>query len=417
MRQFFNVFKFELSQKLKQKTFIISTVIMALVVFGITFIPRFSNSGSDLEDNKPSTSQSEKNEKEKTEKKDLLLMYDGEVSESTKKAINEHFKVIEVKSEEEIKQKINNKEAKLGAVIHGDLKAKAYSSATGLSQVERNELKHVLEHNYKYNIALKEAGISVETFDSIVNTMADIETVPLGKNQIAGFVLSYAAMLILYFTILMNGQIIAMDVAKEKSSRAMEILITNVKAKYLIIGKVISGLVTTLINFFVIGLSGYIGYLINIKGSPVVTQVKDIISKNLSAIDAIVLLSFIIVGVIMYYFIYAALSSMVEKVEDLNQALTPITIIIIAAFMAPMVSLGVPEGSVMKIASYVPFSSPLAIFPRYLMTNMKMTEVLLCFSILLVATIIAVLISIKMYRKGTLNYGNKFNLFKIFKRK
>lgn len=412
MKQFFNIFKFELIQKFKDKSFIISMIFTAVLVLGLTFIPRIFSDDKGSETN-TTVSEADTATSEEVYKESLLLMYDGEVDPSTKEAINASFEVTEAKSVEEIEQKIKDEEFSKGVVIHSDISATSYSKNEGIMNFNDDRLKSVLEDNYKYNIALSNIGISKEQYNSIDKTRAEIENVELGKNGMIGYGISYGVLMFLYFTILMNGQQISTSVAKEKSSRAMEILITNTKAKYLIWGKVIAGTVATIIQSLILIISGYIGYLINFSQNESISSMIRMATSQINISVILFLFIFVIVGIVMYNFLFASLGSLVDKVEDLAQAVMPVTLLVIFAFMGTFMFMSNPNSAVITATSFIPFSSPLAIFPRYLMTDMPMIEVLISLLILVLTTLLAAFVSIKIYRHGTLNYGNKANIFKI----
>ena len=85
--------------------------------------------------------------------------------------------------------------------------------------------------------------------------------------------------------------------------------------------------------------------------------------------------------------------------------------------MLPMMNLSMPDSILMKILSFVPFTSPLAMFVRYQMTNVTTIELLISTGILLVTLILVSILASKIYRAGTLNYGNRMKLFKALKTK
>ena len=197
----------------------------------------------------------------------------------------------------------------------------------------------------------------------------------------------------------------------------MEILITNIKPKFLIWGKVFARAVSTLIQLVVLIIAVYAGIKINGTVSAEVTQMVSDLFGTVKSIDIVLLTVFALTGVIMYYFLFASFGSLVNKVDELPQVLSPITMLIVAAFMLPMFSISSPTSQLMKIVSFIPFTSPLAIFPRYLMTSMPITEVLISYIILLITTFIMAWLSNRIYRYGTLNYGNKLNVWKLLTKK
>ena len=412
MNQIFKVFLFELKQQIKQKSFIITAIITFLIFFGVTFAARFLANDKAL--TQPGPSQVE--EVSEDDKSELAVYFDPKVDKSIKESLSKQYKITEFASENELIDAVKSEKQEKGLSMKTDLEAKYYTQNTGLGGMD-STISNIIKTNYKYNIALPEAGIDVEKLSEIDNTEPNIEYEAFGRNSFIGYVLSYLSMMFLYFMILLFGQSLATNVAKEKSSRTMELLITSVKPKSLIIGKVLAGLVLSLLLMLVVALALVIGFKINLGANNQVTELMNYVLSEIKFMDIGVLVMFALVGVIMYYFIFAALGSLVSKVEELGQSLAPVSTIVIMAFMIPMFSMSSPDSMVMKIASFVPFTSPLAMPTRFMMTVVPMWEVLLSLGILILTTIILAFVSIRIYREGTLNYGNRLNIWKAITRK
>lgn len=421
MRKFLNVFKFELSQIFKQKSFYITMFVTAAIVFGITFIPRINSDNGftpgGIAEDLPDNNEENIEELPDEEKDSIALFVNGKVNQATINELKLAYNVKEVNSEEQLSELVEKSEVDMGVILTGDLEAKVLVKDQGIFNNPTNYLSHILENNYKYNIALEEEGISREAYERLESVTPVVETENLGKNPIVGYTISYLALMFLYFTILMHGNGVATDVAKEKDSRTMEILITNIKPKFLIWGKVFARAVSTLIQLVVLIIAVYAGIKINGTVSAEVTQMVSDLFGTVKSIDIVLLTVFALTGVIMYYFLFASFGSLVNKVDELPQVLSPITMLIVAAFMLPMFSISSPTSQLMKIVSFIPFTSPLAIFPRYLMTSMPITEVLISYIILLITTFIMAWLSNRIYRYGTLNYGNKLNVWKLLTKK
>lgn len=118
-----------------------------------------------------------------------------------------------------------------------------------------------------------------------------------------------------------------------------------------------------------------------------------------------------------YAFLYGAIGSTVSKLEDVNTAVMPVTILFIVAFFITMMALGngTVDSTLMKISSYVPFTSPMAMFTRLAMSTVSVYEIAASIAILIVSVIIIGIASAKIYRVGVLLYGTKMKLGSILK--
>lgn len=112
-----------------------------------------------------------------------------------------------------------------------------------------------------------------------------------------------------------------------------------------------------------------------------------------------------------------AIGSTASKVEDINTSVMPLTFIFIAAFMVVMFSMS--AGSVynvlMRVCSYIPFTSPMAMFTRIAMSTVPIYEIIISVVILIASVIGIGVISAKIYRVGVLLYGTPPKLGAIFK--
>jgi len=412
MKQILKVFLFELRQQIKQKSFIVTAIITFLMFFAATFATRFLAKEQSI---MPPTEQNQIEELSEDEKQEMAIYIAPDVNKSIIESLSSQYKLVEFKSEEELANAVKSKKHDKGLAIHTDLKAKYYTQNTGLGGFD-DTISNIIKTNYKYNIALPEAGIDVNKLIEIDNTIPDIQYEAFGRNSFIGYGLSYLSLMFLYFMILLFGQSIATNVAKEKSSRTMELLITNVKPKSLIIGKVFAGFVLSLLMMLIVAVALIIGLMINLGANAEVNEFIKYVLSQINASDIIILIVFGLIGVTMYYFVFASFGSLVSKIEELPQALSPVTLAVVLAFMVPMMSMAAPDSTVMRIASLVPFTSPLAMPTRYLMTVVPFWEVLLSLGILILTTILLAFLSVKIYRQGTLNYGNRLNFWKALTR-
>lgn len=419
MREILKVFRFELSQKLKEKSFYITMIIISLIVLLLTALPAIIDTFKGDDSNNSYVEESEI-DKESSEGETIPLnklgvVIDGEISDTLLPELEKGYQVIEYNNLDELKEAVESEKIDEGAVIKNDIEATVYNKNSNALGDVNSDFDTLMKNNYKYNIELKDYNIPREDLEKIDSFTPNINYESLGKSNIASYILSYASIMFMYFMILIQGQLIATSVAREKDNRTMELLITAVKPKSLIWGKVLAGVVTSLITFLAIVVSGLIGFSITLMKDPNLLNFLKSMNFNIGFMDLAVFTIFLLLGVTLYYLLYAAIGSLVSKLDELNQALTPVTIPIIVAFMLPMMSLSAPNSQLMKIISYVPFTSPLAMFVRYEMADVTGLQLLISIGILLISVILLSILATKIYRAGTLNYGNKMNIFKALK--
>lgn len=410
------VFNFELISKLKEKSIRISTIIMLAIVFLITFVPTVINM-FDGNGTKESESGAEIIQVDEGEV-DGVISYGYCIEESSfsEDILKEYppFNIAtKYSSEEEMRDAIKNEELEKGIILNSLTDFKLIANDISMYDSTSEEIKTSLSMINR-NIILEEEGIDPPKVDKAQNIFISSEVETLGKSAAANFAFAYIGVFVIYFVVIFYGNSVATSVAREKNDKTMELLITNTTSKSLIWGKVLASLVVSLGQIILtIGVAA-IGIMINKKNYP--AMIVDMLKESISLDVIAIYLIFALFGFLLYYFLFAALGSLVSKVEEVNSAMGPIQFIFIGAFMFSMIGLNMPEGTMMKVAALFPFSSPLAMFIRYSMTTVGIFEVLLGIGILIATVVAMSYVSIKIYRMGTLNYGNRIGFFKAIRK-
>ena len=129
------------------------------------------------------------------------------------------------------------------------------------------------------------------------------------------------------------------------------------------------------------------------------------------------MLVFFALGFLVYAFLYAAVGSTASKLEDINTSVLPITFLFIIAFMIVVFAMagGNVDTTLMKICSYIPFISPMAMFTRICMSTVAWYEIAISIAVLIGSTVGIGYLSAKIYRVGVLLYGRKPTIVSIFK--
>ena len=160
-------------------------------------------------------------------------------------------------------------------------------------------------------------------------------------------------------------------------------------------------------------LAMFIGYKLNKSFYP--PELLTMITASLNPKSIIVFLVYYLLGLLLYLFIFASLGALVSKVEEVANAVGPISVIIIVSFILTSSSMSKPDSTILRVISLIPFSSPIAFFTRYNLISIPVMDFVISLGLLILSIIIFAYLSIRIYRLGTLNYGNRINLFKAVK--
>ncbi len=406
MKQFLNVLKFELSNYFRNKTYLITTVIFSVVLIIGLSIPSFINipalSGKDN-----SSSSEEDNEKS------TLAIYDKDKilvdNEYFKVSFND-FNIDIVNSEKDLKKLINDGDVEAGFIVNSLTDYSYLVENTSFSDSKQEIFESVLSRIYREDY-LKDKDINVDEIDAIYNTPIKSNVEILGKDGVSNYLYTYILIFVLYMMIILYGQLIATSVTSEKSNRAIEVLVTSTSTNSLIFGKVIAGAIASFVQVGVVLTSGIISYKINIDSWGGILDSLFNIPTNVLVTFAM----FGTAGYLFYAFIYGALGALVSKTEDIGKSASSITFIYLAVFILTMVNLTNPDGSIMKIMSFIPFSSFNGMLVRVAMGSVSTIEVLASFGISIVSIIAVGIVGSKIYRMATLMYGNPIKLSSAFK--
>ena len=249
-------------------------------------------------------------------------------------------------------------------------------------------------------------NLNIDELQSVINIPFESEISILGKDSASNFFYVYIFVFAMYMMILLYGQLIAVSVTSEKSNRAIEVLVTSANSNSLIFGKVIGAALASFLQVAIILGSGMITYTLNSKAW---NGLLDGVFK----VPSNILLTFIIfgsIGYLFYSFIFGALGALVSKTEDISSSIGPVTMIFVVVFFISMFGLTNSDSLLIKIASFIPFSSSMTMLIRVALGTVSNIEVIISFIILLLSTILTALGAAKIYRLGTLMYGNPIKL-------
>lgn len=414
MKQLFTVFKFELYNYYKNKMFIGITLALVIIIAGLLSFPRIMDAfdKKDSETGAPTAN----------EEKSIIALQDNSGADANmtleffaSSMPNYEFKLVD-QDIESIKSSINNGEYSRAIIIDTQLKYKYIVDNISMTDYTSNTINSIMQEKYKFD-EMNRLGISESDAMRILTASPESEIIKIGKDQTESFWFTYIIIFILYMAIMMYGQMVATNVATEKSTRAMEMLITSAKPVNLIFGKVFGSGFAGLTQMIAIFGTSFVLYNLNQSywgENHVITAMFDI---NLDVL--IFSLIFFILGYFLYSFIYGALGSLATRTEDINVSIMPVTMIFVAAFMIVMFSMssGNIDSTLMKIVSYIPFTSPMAMLARITMGEVPMIGIIASIAILIASTIGIGYLSAKIYQMGVLLYGKTLKISELIKMK
>ena len=310
-------------------------------------------------------------------------------------------------TKEELMEKVEDETYTNGLVFDSLLQYTRITGTVGMYDQFSMIMQEVLLQSYRAQ-SMSESGMSQEQVQQVLSAQVEetLEQTEAGKNQANSYLFTYVLIMLLYMAIIFYGQMVASSVATEKSSRAMELLITSAKPSSLMFGKVFGAGCAGLLQFVLILGTAYGAYQIN---EPYYTGAMSVMKTlfNLPVETLLFALVCFIMGFFIYAFMFAALASLVSRLEDLSNVITPATMMFVVVFFIVIVALntGEVDTPLMIACSYIPLTSPMAMFVRVTMGQVALWEIILSVVLMAAGAVALGYLGAAIYRVGVLMYG------------
>jgi ABC-2 type transport system permease protein len=235
------------------------------------------------------------------------------------------------------------------------------------------------------------------------------------SREVSANVLSTGLIVLIFMAIITYGQWVAMSVAEEKGSRVMELMLNATTPLQMLAGKVIGNGAAGLMQYGII-LAAVVGGLIA-QGPIHQAVVGTPTGAPFGGMDPTVLAAFavlFVLGFLLYSLLYAALGSLVSRQEDVQSAVTPLTMLVMVGYFLSIFGLQAIDDSWVRIASFVPFFSPYLMLARVSLGHVALWEFGLSAVVLLATIAVALFVAARIYSAGVLLYGQRVSLRQVF---
>ncbi len=417
--KFWFLTKMSLEKKIKSKTFIIVNILLFIVLAALMNIDKivlFFGGNFDKQnnimivDNTNKTYEIFKNTMEKEETIiDTGLKYKITKIDDEKKARKK------VKKDEDIVIVINEDDdniIKTTMITYGYINSNLYQLINSSITIA------------KQNLAMEEVGISPDDLNKISKSVEikreyveKNKSEEEEKNEFVMGVVTPIVILPFFMLITLVVQMVGAEINEEKSTRSMEIIISNVSTKVHFFSKILASNLFIVMQCLLLGVYSLIGMLLRGGKSLESIQNIDAISQVTSGIDINGILNSVISDIPMviilmiitlfgYSLLAGILASMTTNMEDFQQLQTPIFVVSLVGFYLAIMNSMFDGALFIRILSYVPFISAI-LSPSLLVTGViGFKDILL--SILLMVVVIYLLMKygLKIYKEGILNYSS-----------
>jgi ABC-2 type transport system permease protein len=393
--------------KFKTKSFLITTAITLILVIALTNLTTIIETFS---------GEDEKTEVAVIDQSSSLLP----VIQEAIQTMNEDVKLISFEdSEESAKKEVE--EGNYSGLLIVDVDSSKLPVATYYTMdIAESSLSDNLLNSIqlvKNQLAANQLNLTNEQLVKL-NEPVSFEKIALVKDakteeelsQARGLV--YILLFLIYFAVVLYSGMIATEVATEKSSRVMEILISSVSPIKHMFAKILG---VGLLSLTQLALLMIVGYF-SLTSNDSMGSMEGFLGFSEVPVSTIIYAAiFFILGYFLYATLAALLGSLVSRIEDVQQMITPMTLLIVAGFMIAMFGLSAPDNTFVTITSYIPFFTPMLMFMRVGMLNLAFWEPILGIIILVATIMILAIFGARVYKGGVLMYG-KSNSYKDIKK-
>lgn len=252
--------------------------------------------------------------------------------------------------------------------------------------------------------ALLDAGLDGQQVADIQAITAP-QQVPVGRvadevRAAVGFVAGF----VLYVFLFIAGTTIAGAVATEKSSRISEVLLAVLRPTQLLVGTVVGAGTMIVVQITAILMPAAIGVM-----SGTVTWIPE-----MAGADLVLALAWVVLGLVLYAFVFAALGALVDKPSDVGSATLPSTIMVIASFLvAATVAMSNPNSALATVASFFPFSAVLVMPVRWASGLVPGWQLAVAMALTAAAAVGTALLASRIYARGMTRTGRRVRLREV----
>ena len=223
----------------------------------------------------------------------------------------------------------------------------------------------------------------------------DEKSAGIGASMIVGF--------IIYGFVMSFLSMITTDVASEKGSRVLEVLLASIKPVTHFLAK-LTGTFLLAVTQIVILFAVQSLLFILVDGGEKWDTVIEVIN-SLSAGYVAYVLAFLILTILLFLIMGALLGSLVSKVEESGQAMMPAMMVGVGGFYVLLSGMYSPDTILVKVCSYIPFTSGMVMPLRIGATDIAASEPMISLGILIVTVVLLFMLSLSFYKRSVLTYS------------
>ena len=398
MKNLKTVTAFTISEIVRRKSFIISTLVILIIIALAFNIPnimkKLGNDGSG----------------EKVLIIDPENLFEGMANNLNEAGLGYEFQTTDEDLKlEEIKEKIKND---VDACIkfskqENTVKMEYIVESAAVNYGEVPQTLVATFTNLYSNLQVKKLNLSPEELSSLEPEF-DVTLTETDENAAKGniFIMMMISIVLFYAVFFCAGQV-STAITTEKTSKIIETLVTSTDSKTIVLGKTLGigivGLIQVILMMIVAIISAKF-----CMDPEILSSIFDI--STITPTLFIITLIYFCLGYGLYSLFFALTGATVSKPEDVQSANGPVSFVAVIGFYLAYFSMMNPSSSVNKLAGIVPISSPFCMPLRVMMGTATTGEVITSVLVLIATTALVAMLAIKVYSSTILNTGARLSL-------
>ncbi len=257
---------------------------------------------------------------------------------------------------------------------------------------------------------IQQLNLSAAEAETLLSAQTVIDEVSLKKDdsgkssasKMIGIGVSYVMGFLIYLFVITYASMITTDIASEKGSRVLEVLMASIRPNQHLMGKIVSVFLLGFTQIVILVVTALVG--LKLAKADLWSTAADML-KDLSGAYIWIVIGFFLLTMLLYLTLGALMGSLVSKVEEAGQATMPLMMLMMAGFFSLVYGMTNPDTILVKILSFVPFTSGMLMPLRYSSTDLSLSMAIISLAILFITLVAVFIATVALYRRSVLTYS------------
>lgn len=246
--------------------------------------------------------------------------------------------------------------------------------------------------------ALRRAGLSAEEIKQAL-APPPLVVSEVGSGD-SGQGLAFVGVLLLYIAILTFGYAVTAGVIEEKQSRVIELLLSSIRARELLAGKVLGIGLVGLVQIVLVGGAGLV----------VALGMGKLDLPSSTTETALLVALFFVLGYLFYACAFAMAGSLVSRQEDAQSTTSPMMLLLVGGYIASFSVIDNPHSGLATLFTLLPPTAPMTVPARAAQDALPVGELVASVALMVVSTLLLIRIAGRVYERSVLRVGAPLKL-------